>query len=106
LIAEDELEFSYENFDEDLDWETLSTPNLVGQTTVGGQIAPDLDNKRLCIWFAFSVLSIRTEGVFKLRFSLFDLTQMKGYVLVWPPTLGRGSSLLENGSGIRSDTKP
>ncbi|KAF9360028.1 hypothetical protein BGX34_008004 [Mortierella sp. NVP85] len=78
LIAEDELEFSYENFDEHLDWETLSTPNLVGQTTVGGQIAPDLDNKRLCIWFAFSVLSIRTEGVFKLRFSLFDLTQMKG----------------------------
>ncbi|KAK3828566.1 MAG: velvet factor [Benniella sp.] len=78
LITEDELEFSYKNFDEDLDWETLSTPNLVGQTTVGGQIAPDLDNKRLCIWFAFSVLSIRTEGVFKLRFSLFDLTQMKG----------------------------
>ncbi|KAI8361333.1 velvet factor [Mortierella sp. GBAus27b] len=73
----EEMDESCEGYDE-ADWDSLSTPNLVGQTTVGGQIAPDLDNKRLCIWFAFSVLSIRTEGVFKLRFSLFDLMQVDG----------------------------
>ncbi|KAF9940002.1 hypothetical protein BGZ65_008582 [Modicella reniformis] len=67
-----------EDIDEHIQWDSLSIPNLVGQTTVGGQIAPDLDNKRLYVWFAFSVLSIRTEGVFKLRFSLFDLRQMNG----------------------------
>ncbi|KAF9357062.1 hypothetical protein BGX26_004312, partial [Mortierella sp. AD094] len=61
-----------------VDWDSLTTQNLVGQTSVGGQIAPDLDEKTLCVWFAFSTLSIRTEGVFKLRFSLFDLTQMRG----------------------------
>ncbi|KAG0357830.1 hypothetical protein BGZ54_000171 [Gamsiella multidivaricata] len=64
--------------EEDVDWESLSTQNLVGQTTVAGQVAPDLDGKSSHIWFAFSVLSIRTEGIFKLRFSLIDLTQMEG----------------------------
>ncbi|KAF9113729.1 hypothetical protein BGX27_000890 [Mortierella sp. AM989] len=64
--------------EDQVDWENLSTQNLVGQTSVGGQIAPGLDEKTQFIWFAFSVLSIRTEGVFKLRFSLFDLTQIKG----------------------------
>ncbi|KAF9933979.1 hypothetical protein BGZ67_004052 [Mortierella alpina] len=63
--------------EEEIDWDNLSTQNLVGQTTVGGQTAPDLDHKTSHIWFAFSVLSIRTEGVFKLRFSLYDLTRMK-----------------------------
>ncbi|KAF8936676.1 hypothetical protein BGZ58_003862 [Dissophora ornata] len=62
--------------DEDIDWESMTTQNLVGQTTVGGQTAPDLDGKMSHIWFAFSALSIRTEGIFKLRFSLFDLTQI------------------------------
>ncbi|KAF9383915.1 hypothetical protein BGX21_001444, partial [Mortierella sp. AD011] len=61
-----------------IDLDSLTTPNLVGQTSVGGQVAPDLDERTLCIWFAFSTLSIRTEGVFKLRFSLIDLTQFKG----------------------------
>ncbi|KAG0007710.1 hypothetical protein BGZ80_004331 [Entomortierella chlamydospora] len=61
-----------------IDLDSLTTPNLVGQTSVGGQVAPDLDERTLCVWFAFSTLSIRTEGVFKLRFSLIDLTQFKG----------------------------
>ncbi|KAF9953272.1 hypothetical protein BGZ72_005540 [Mortierella alpina] len=64
--------------EEEIDWDNLSTQNLVGQTTVGGQTAPDLDHNTSHIWFAFSVLSIRTEGVFKLRFSLYDLMKMKG----------------------------
>ncbi|KAF9913572.1 hypothetical protein BX616_009862 [Lobosporangium transversale] len=64
--------------EEKIEWEAHSAQNLVGQTTVGGQTAPDLDDKTSYIWFAFSMLSIRTEGVFKLRFSLFDLMQRKG----------------------------
>ncbi|KAF9184951.1 hypothetical protein BGZ51_003029 [Haplosporangium sp. Z 767] len=64
--------------EEEVDWDNPSTQNLVGQTTVGGQSAPDLDGKTSHIWFAFSVLSIRTEGVFKLRFSLCDLMQISG----------------------------
>ncbi|KAG0201140.1 hypothetical protein BGX28_005952 [Mortierella sp. GBA30] len=73
--TDEELSYFVE---EEIDWDNLSTQNLVGQTTVGGQTAPDLDHKTSHIWFAFSVLSIRTEGVFKLRFSLYDLMQMKG----------------------------
>ncbi|KAF9581380.1 hypothetical protein BGW38_001627, partial [Lunasporangiospora selenospora] len=65
-----------EKYVDDRGWDGVSTQNLVGQTTVGGQIAPDLDGMMNHIWFAFSVLSIRTEGIFKLRFSLCNLTQI------------------------------
>ncbi|OAQ36108.1 hypothetical protein K457DRAFT_12620 [Linnemannia elongata AG-77] len=60
-------EYEFYHYGEPSDWENLSTPNLVGQTTVGGQSAPDLDGRTTHIWFAFNMLSIRTEGVFKLR---------------------------------------
>ncbi|KAF9141818.1 hypothetical protein BGX30_004068 [Mortierella sp. GBA39] len=71
-------EYEFYHYGEPSDWENLSTPNLVGQTTVGGQSAPDLDGRTTHIWFAFNMLSIRTEGVFKLRFTLCDVMQMKG----------------------------
>ncbi|KAF9907370.1 hypothetical protein EC991_011019 [Linnemannia zychae] len=71
-------EYEFYHYGEPSDWENLSTPNLVGQTTVGGQSAPDLDGKTTYIWFAFNMLSIRTEGVFKLRFTLCDVMQMNG----------------------------
>ncbi|KAF9432790.1 hypothetical protein BGZ76_010317 [Entomortierella beljakovae] len=54
----------------------MSTRNLVGQIAVSGQIAPGVDDDLSHIWFAFSILSIRTEGFFKIRFSLADLTQI------------------------------
>ncbi|KAG0307684.1 hypothetical protein BGZ98_010103 [Dissophora globulifera] len=73
---EDRDELQEEGGEDDETGDNLSTQNLVGQTTVAGQTAPDLDGKTSHIWFAFSVLSIRTEGVFKLRFSLFDLSQV------------------------------
>ncbi|KAF9981035.1 hypothetical protein BGZ65_004390 [Modicella reniformis] len=53
-----------------------STRNLVGQISVNGQAAPDLNNGMLHIWFAFSILSIRTEGFFKLRFCLTDIERI------------------------------
>ncbi|KAF9923996.1 hypothetical protein FBU30_005956 [Linnemannia zychae] len=71
-------DYEFYHYGEPSDWESLSTPNLVGQTTVGGQVAPDLDGKTIHIWFAFNMLSIRTEGVFKLRFTLCDVMQMNG----------------------------
>ncbi|KAK3846281.1 MAG: velvet factor [Linnemannia gamsii] len=71
-------EYEFYHYGEPSDWENLSTPNLVGQTTVGGQSAPDLDGRTTHIWFAFNMLSIRTEGVFKLRFTLCDVMQMNG----------------------------
>ncbi|KAG0213317.1 hypothetical protein BGX33_002976 [Mortierella sp. NVP41] len=71
-------EYEFYHYGEPSDWENLSTPNLVGQTTVGGQSAPDLDDRTTHIWFAFNMLSIRTEGVFKLRFTLCDVMQMNG----------------------------
>jgi len=58
--------------------EVQTALNLVGQTTVGGQVAPDLTGDTSHIWFAFSALSIRTEGTFKLKFSLCDLNQLNG----------------------------
>ncbi|KAF9920700.1 hypothetical protein FBU30_009377 [Linnemannia zychae] len=54
----------------------LSTRNLVGQIAVCGQIAPGLNEDTTHIWFAFSILSIRTEGFFKLRFCLSDLQRI------------------------------
>ncbi|KAF9911851.1 hypothetical protein BX616_010475 [Lobosporangium transversale] len=54
----------------------LSTRNLVGQTAVSGQVAPGLDDDMSHIWFAFSILSIRTEGFFKIRFCLTDLMRI------------------------------
>ncbi|KAG0206559.1 hypothetical protein BGX28_002038 [Mortierella sp. GBA30] len=54
----------------------LSTRNLVGQIAVSGQIAPGLDDDMTHIWFAFSILSIRTEGFFKLRFCLTDIMRI------------------------------
>ncbi|KAF9086166.1 hypothetical protein BGX23_009096 [Mortierella sp. AD031] len=54
----------------------LSTRNLVGQIAVCGQIAPGLHDDTTHIWFAFSILSIRTEGFFKLRFCLSDLQRI------------------------------
>ncbi|KAF9438188.1 hypothetical protein BGZ76_009286 [Entomortierella beljakovae] len=61
---------------DETEWNGTTAQNLVGQTTVGGQVAPDLDEKEPCIWFALSALSVRTEGIFKLRFSLFDLARV------------------------------
>ncbi|KAF9905665.1 hypothetical protein EC991_001496 [Linnemannia zychae] len=54
----------------------LSTRNLVGQIAVCGQIAPGLNEEATHIWFAFSILSIRTEGFFKVRFCLSDLQRI------------------------------
>ncbi|KAF9577270.1 hypothetical protein BGW38_007638, partial [Lunasporangiospora selenospora] len=54
----------------------LSTRNLVGQTAVSGQIAPQPEGEDVFFWFAFSILSIRTEGYFKIRFCLTDLTRI------------------------------
>ncbi|KAF8927596.1 hypothetical protein BGZ58_010291 [Dissophora ornata] len=54
----------------------MSTRNLVGQIAVSGQIAPGLDDDMSHIWFAFSILSIRTEGFFKIRFCLSDLMRI------------------------------
>ncbi|KAF9121757.1 hypothetical protein BGW39_010279 [Mortierella sp. 14UC] len=54
----------------------LSTRNLVGQIAVCGQIAPGLNEEITHIWFAFSILSIRTEGFFKVRFCLSDLQRI------------------------------
>lgn len=54
----------------------LSTRNLVGQIAVCGQIAPGLNEDTTHIWFAFSILSIRTEGFFKIRFCLSDLQRI------------------------------
>ncbi|KAF9986580.1 hypothetical protein BGZ75_001615 [Mortierella antarctica] len=54
----------------------LSTRNLVGQIAVSGQIAPGLDDDVSHIWFAFSILSIRTEGFFKIRFCLTDIMRI------------------------------
>ncbi|KAF9963025.1 hypothetical protein BGZ70_007718 [Mortierella alpina] len=54
----------------------LSTRNLVGQIAVSGQIAPGLDDDMSHIWFAFSILSIRTEGFFKIRFCLTDIMRI------------------------------
>ncbi|KAG0260958.1 hypothetical protein BG011_001464 [Mortierella polycephala] len=54
----------------------MSTRNLVGQIAVSGQIAPGLDDDTPHIWFAFSILSIRTEGYFKVRFCLTDLMRI------------------------------
>ncbi|KAG0274429.1 hypothetical protein BGZ95_009802 [Linnemannia exigua] len=54
----------------------LSTRNLVGQIAVCGQIAPGLNEETTHIWFAFSILSIRTEGFFKVRFCLSDLQRI------------------------------
>ncbi|KAG0282260.1 hypothetical protein BGZ96_000649 [Linnemannia gamsii] len=54
----------------------LSTRNLVGQIAVCGQIAPGLNDEATHIWFAFSILSIRTEGFFKIRFCLSDLQRI------------------------------
>ncbi|KAF9366715.1 hypothetical protein BGX34_009553 [Mortierella sp. NVP85] len=53
----------------------LSTRNLVGQIAVSGQTAPDLNNEAH-IWFAFSILSVRTEGFFKIRFCLTDIKRI------------------------------
>jgi hypothetical protein len=53
----------------------LSTRNLVGQIAVSGQAAPDLNNEPH-IWFAFSILSVRTEGFFKIRFCLTDIKRI------------------------------
>ncbi|KAF9345614.1 hypothetical protein BGX26_002941 [Mortierella sp. AD094] len=54
----------------------MSTRNLVGQIAVSGQVAPGLDDEISHIWFAFSILSIRTEGFFKIRFCLTDLMRI------------------------------
>ncbi|KAG0366696.1 hypothetical protein BGZ54_005017 [Gamsiella multidivaricata] len=54
----------------------LTTRNLVGQIAVSGQVAPGLDDDMSHIWFAFSILSIRTEGFFKIRFCLTDLMRI------------------------------
>ncbi|KAG9072830.1 hypothetical protein KI688_000609 [Linnemannia hyalina] len=54
----------------------LSTRNLVGQIAVCGQIALGLNEDTTHIWFAFSILSIRTEGFFKIRFCLSDLQRI------------------------------
>ncbi|KAF9276083.1 hypothetical protein BGZ68_010268, partial [Mortierella alpina] len=46
------------------------------QIAVSGQIAPGLDDDVSHIWFAFSILSIRTEGFFKIRFCLTDIMRI------------------------------
>ncbi|KAG0374016.1 hypothetical protein BGX24_010949 [Mortierella sp. AD032] len=65
----------------------LSTRNLVGQIAVCGQIAPGLNEESTHIWFAFSILSIRTEGFFKVRFCLSDLQRI--------PEGGRSTTICE-----------
>ncbi|KAF8934251.1 hypothetical protein BGZ47_010447 [Haplosporangium gracile] len=65
----------------------LSTRNLVGQIAVCGQIAPGLNEDMMHIWFAFSILSIRTEGFFKIRFCLSDLQRI--------PEGGRSTTICE-----------
>ncbi|KAG0302746.1 hypothetical protein BGZ98_007264 [Dissophora globulifera] len=65
----------------------MSTRNLVGQIAVSGQIAPGLDDDMSHIWFAFSILSIRTEGFFKIRFCLTDLMRV--------PEGGRSEAICE-----------
>ncbi|KAG0265973.1 hypothetical protein DFQ27_000223 [Actinomortierella ambigua] len=47
--------------------------NLVGGVAVYGQLANDLENE-LQMWFAFSTISIRTEGFFTIRFCLTELS--------------------------------
>ncbi|KAG0237794.1 hypothetical protein BGW42_008415 [Actinomortierella wolfii] len=46
--------------------------NLVGGVVVYGQQATDLDNEPQ-VWFAFSTISIRTEGYFRIRFRLTEI---------------------------------
>ncbi|KAF9148095.1 hypothetical protein BG015_010206 [Linnemannia schmuckeri] len=65
----------------------LSTRNLVGQIAVCGQVAPGLNEDMTHIWFAFSILSIRTEGFFKIRFCLSDLQRI--------PEGGRSTTICE-----------
>ncbi|KAG0245845.1 hypothetical protein BGX31_005743 [Mortierella sp. GBA43] len=54
----------------------LHTRNLVGQLHTNGQVANDLENDKPQIWFAFSILSIRTEGYFRIRFCLTDVSRI------------------------------
>jgi hypothetical protein len=49
------------------------TRNLIGALAASASRLQDTDNI-VGIWFILSDLSVRTEGVFRLKFSLFNLT--------------------------------
>lgn len=52
------------------------TRNLIGQVSSSATQLKDLD-KKPGLWFIFQDLSVRTEGVFRLKFSFFDLQDGK-----------------------------
>lgn len=52
------------------------TRNLIGQVSTSSTQLKDLD-KKPGLWFIFQDLSVRTEGVFRLKFSFFDLQDGK-----------------------------
>ena len=67
--------------------------NLIGSSTQNSAKLKDLNNE-VGLWFLFQDLSVRTEGWFRLKFSLFDVKHEQDPLAATNPKLSERGPLL------------